>query len=243
MVSDRQSKILNAIVREYISCAQPISSRLLEKKGKFDICPATIRNEMQELTDSGFLCQPHTSAGRVPTDKGYRFFVDNLFEEKLLKEDLILSEYLEKDHLDTIKLIHLVTKALADESPDLILSYLFDKRISWREGWENLLMEPEFKEKQYLIGFTDFIKDFEEKISETEFECLRICIGKENPFSKAKDFSIIFSECSFSDSQKGVLAIMGPKRMDFARNISLINSAVKIFQNYFFYGKRTQEKN
>jgi len=243
MVSDRQSKILNAIVREHISCAQPISSKLLEKKGKFNICPATIRNEMQELTDRGFLCQPHVSAGRVPTDKGYRFFVDNLLKEELLKEDLNLSEYLEEEHLDTIKLIHLVTKALTYTSPDLILSYLFDERISWREGWENLLMEPEFKEREYLIDFTDFVKDFEENILETELECLKICIGKENPFSKAKDFSIIFSEYSFSDSQKGVLAIIGPKRMDFTKNISLINSAIKIFQNYFIYGKRTKEKN
>ena len=238
MVSDRQSKILNAIVREYINCAQPISSKLLEKKGKFDICPATIRNEMQELTDRGFLCQPHTSAGRIPTDRGYRFFVDNLLEEELLKEDLNLNEYFEKEHLDTIKLIHLVTKALAYSSPDLILSYVLNEGISWREGWENLLMEPEFKEKEYLVSFTDFIKDFEEKISETEFEYLRVCIGKENPFSKAEDFSIIFSECLFPDSKKGVLAIIGPKRMDFARNISLINSAVKIFKNYFIYGKR-----
>ena len=87
----RQKEILNSVIEEYINSAQPVSSQLLEKKYDFGICPATIRIEMQKLTDKGFLCQPHTSAGRVPTDKGYRFFVDNLLEkefENFEKEDL-----------------------------------------------------------------------------------------------------------------------------------------------------------
>ena len=66
------------IVKEYIDSAEPVSSQLLEKKYDFDISPATIRIEMQKLTDKGFLLQPHTSAGRIPSDKGYRFYVDNL---------------------------------------------------------------------------------------------------------------------------------------------------------------------
>ncbi len=80
MITERQGEILNRIVKEYITLAEPVSSQLLEKKHKFGLSPATIRNEMQKLTDDGYLLQPHTSAGRVPTDKGYRFFVDKLLE-------------------------------------------------------------------------------------------------------------------------------------------------------------------
>ncbi len=80
MITDRQADILNEIIKEYIKLASPVSSHSLEKKKGLNISSATIRNEMQKLTDEGYLCQPHTSAGRLPTDKGYRFFVDQLFE-------------------------------------------------------------------------------------------------------------------------------------------------------------------
>ena len=77
-ITDRQKGILNTLVEEYISSAEPVSSKELQKKHDFGVSPATIRNEMQRLMDAGFISQPHTSAGRVPTDKGYRFYVDNL---------------------------------------------------------------------------------------------------------------------------------------------------------------------
>ncbi len=75
MLSDRQGKLLEILIREYIDHAGPISSNLLKKKGRLDMSPATIRNELQELMEAGYVAQPHTSAGRVPTEKGYRYFV------------------------------------------------------------------------------------------------------------------------------------------------------------------------
>jgi len=80
-LSARQKNILDIVVRDYIELARPVSSQYLENRYDFGICPATIRNEMQKLTDLGYLSQPHTSAGRVPTDKGYRLFVDSLMEK------------------------------------------------------------------------------------------------------------------------------------------------------------------
>jgi len=78
MVSERQGKILNCIVGEYIGSKTPVSSKVLSSKYGFGIRPSTMRIEFQKLTELGYLAQPHTSAGRVPTDKGYRFYVDNL---------------------------------------------------------------------------------------------------------------------------------------------------------------------
>ena len=78
MLTKRQQKILNAVIKEYVETGEPVSSQLLEKKHDFGIGSAMIRIEMQKLTDKGYLLQPHTSAGRMPTDKSYRFLVDNL---------------------------------------------------------------------------------------------------------------------------------------------------------------------
>lgn len=80
-LTDRQEKILNTLVKEYLDIAEPISSGLLKERCSLDISPATIRNELQELTDLGYITQPHTSAGRVPTNKGYRYFIEVTFDQ------------------------------------------------------------------------------------------------------------------------------------------------------------------
>ena len=81
MITDRQRKILDYLIKEYIEIAEPVSSDLLKKKCGLSISGATIRNELQELTELGYVMQPHTSAGRVPTEKDYKFFVEIIFEE------------------------------------------------------------------------------------------------------------------------------------------------------------------
>jgi len=79
MITDRQQKILNLLIKEYIDTAEPVSSQLLAQKYQLDVSPATIRNDFQVLADEGYIRQPHTSAGRVPTDQGYQYFVEITF--------------------------------------------------------------------------------------------------------------------------------------------------------------------
>ena len=191
MISERQREILDSLVQEYINSAQPVSSQLLEKKHGFKICPATIRNEMQKLTDKGFLCQPHTSAGRIPTDKGYRFFVDKWFEEKLSEPNkpLGIEDWFPKDFSDDFKLIQLLTKNLALASSSLVLSYLFSDEILWKEGWEKVFQEPEFREKKYTFSFIKFLENFEENIEKVEADpAVKNYIGRENTFSRTREF-------------------------------------------------------
>src|SRR4030042_5619490 len=130
-LTERQEKILDVIVREYVDSAQPVSSQLLEKKYDFNISPAIFRIEMQKLTDKGFLLQPHTSAGRIPTDKGYRLFVNNLLEKKSKNTDEIgdgfdglTTSWFEKDIEDSFKFIQSLTRHIAEETRALTLSYL-----------------------------------------------------------------------------------------------------------------------
>ena len=84
MLTERQKQILQAIVDEYIKFAEPIGSRSISKIGDIPYSSATIRNEMADLEETGYLEQPHTSAGRIPTNKGYRYYVDNLINPQEL---------------------------------------------------------------------------------------------------------------------------------------------------------------
>jgi heat-inducible transcriptional repressor len=84
MVEDRKLAVLRAIVEDYVSTQEPVGSRALVERHQLGVSPATVRNDMAALEDEGFITQPHTSAGRVPTDKGYRLFVDRLSQVKPL---------------------------------------------------------------------------------------------------------------------------------------------------------------
>lgn len=81
-LDDRKTKILHAIIRTYLETGEPVGSRTISKYTDLNLSSATIRNEMSDLEELGYIVQPHTSAGRIPSDKGYRFYVDNLMQEK-----------------------------------------------------------------------------------------------------------------------------------------------------------------
>lgn len=81
-LDERKTKILNAIIRNYLDTGEPVGSRTISKYSDLNLSSATIRNEMSDLEELGYILQPHTSAGRIPSDKGYRFYVDNLIAEK-----------------------------------------------------------------------------------------------------------------------------------------------------------------
>ena len=87
-LDERKLKILQAIIGDFISKAEPVGSRTLAKKYDLGISPATIRNEMADLEDLGFLTHPHTSAGRVPSAKAYRFYVNEMMMRRELSQDL-----------------------------------------------------------------------------------------------------------------------------------------------------------
>ncbi|MBQ6808582.1 MAG: heat-inducible transcription repressor HrcA [Firmicutes bacterium] len=86
-MEERKKQVLNAIIKDYIANAEPVGSRAVAKKYDLGVSPATIRNEMSDLTEDGYIEQPHTSAGRIPSAKGYRFYVDNLMERPPLRPE------------------------------------------------------------------------------------------------------------------------------------------------------------
>jgi heat-inducible transcriptional repressor len=233
MITERQKFILDKIIKEYIDSARPVSSKLLEKKYHFGIKPAMIRIEMQKLTDQGFLFQPHISAGRVPTDKGYRFFVDRLLESKVseFEEIFKIEEIFRETKKDILRLASQLTRFLAEESSSFTTLHLLERDLFWKEGWAEILREPEFEEKDLLFDFAEFLENFEKNVRNLKINSkIKIYIGRENPFPKAKDFSIISSKCCFPEVGEGVVSLLGPKRMAYDKNIGLIESLLRILE-------------
>lgn len=111
-LDERKIKILNSIIQTYLITGEPVGSRAISKYTDLNLSSATIRNEMSDLEDLGYIVQPHTSAGRIPSDKGYRFYVDNLMKEKIAEVDEMKDILIEKaDKLD--HLLKHVAKLLA----------------------------------------------------------------------------------------------------------------------------------
>lgn len=225
LLTARQRDILEKAVLEYIDRAEPVSSGWLETRYDMGISPATIRNELSLLEEQGYLEQPHTSAGRVPTDRGYRFFVDEVLNEEML-ENGDEQEELEQHIDNSIEFVQAVARNLAEASLSLTIGYLPKKSFVWKEGWEQVLRAPEFEGREQIESFANFLADVETGFRYFHPEKgLEIYIGKENPFSEEKDFSIMIA--GFSQKQKGLIALVGPKRMAYQKNIELLQSWTK----------------
>ncbi len=98
MITDRQEKLLDFLIKEYISTAEPVSSKALKKVCDLDVCGATIRNDLQALTEEGYIEQPYTSAGRTPTKKAYKYFADKLEAQRQREFDSFIVRQIREAH-------------------------------------------------------------------------------------------------------------------------------------------------
>ena len=124
-LDERKKRILKVVTDDYISSAEPVGSRTIARRYDLGLSPATIRNEMADLEEGGFLEQPHTSAGRVPSERGYRYYVDALMAVRQITDPELKSIYreLENYHQEIESLIHQTSKILVQmtQYPSLIL--------------------------------------------------------------------------------------------------------------------------
>ncbi len=236
-LTERQKNILEIVIRDYIENAAPISSKYIEEEYDLNVSPATIRAELYCLIERGYLYQPYTSSGRVPTDKGYRFFVDILTEKEIKKlENKIIKEVkkMQEEVEGRVRFLHEFTRLLAHTSSNLALSYFPKENVLLKEGWGDVFRDPEFDDAEKVRDFMGMVGDFEKYIdsflSDNETDCIRIYIGSEAPFSKRKDFSVVVSSCRVL-KRRGIFAFMGPKRMAYDRNIQLAESVIKLLEN------------
>lgn len=243
-MTERQEKILNAVISEYVKNGEPVASSFLLGKNKFDISPATMRIEFNALEKQGYLHQPHVSSGCVPTDKAYRLFVNNILTQRKdeIKPTLQkkLQSQVENYDDDFVSFMQKSMRALADMSSSLAISYFEDKDLVLKEGFDEIVKMHEFEQAQILRNFMQTIHNFEGGMDDfcKEADCLDadqdilVYIGKEINYNNASDFSILVSRWeSNKDKKKGAIALIGPKRMEYGKNISLIKSAKKIIES------------
>ena len=212
---------------EYIGLKTPVSSKLLSNKYRFGIKPSTMRIEFQKLTELGYLHQPYTSAGRVPTDKGYRFYVDNLQPKP---EERNLTS-LEKEMEDSFRFFQHLTQRVAELTSSLTLTYFPEEDIVFKEGWDEIFKEPEFSDSAFISRFMETVQNFEKHFEEfTNSEETRVLIGKENQLPAAQDFSAIVSKIHLPQKKQGVVAILGLKRMAYDKNVGIMESLLKLWK-------------
>lgn len=232
LMNARQQKILSAVVEEYTNTAVPVGSAVLIEKYNFKISSATIRNDMVHLEKEGFLYQPHISAGRIPTDKGYKYFVEKIMgnAELPLAEQKRLQAELLKLKAQHNRLSRTTAKLLSSFTGSFAINRL-EKDFS-EFGIRELLDNPEFKEVDEFCKVADALDYIDENIDmilkNVKSGETKIFIGKDNPIKAISNCSMVVSPYKTKKGEKGVLAIIGPKRMQYAKNKSLMEYMKKL---------------
>ncbi len=222
-MDERQSKLLVAIIDQFIQTALPVGSKKLLESGDFTLSSATIRAEMVALEDQGFLEQPHISAGRVPTAKGYRAYVKEFMDpsahEKAARKqfDALREQYFQrKDQERAYEAVALLSQMI----PDIAFATVPHKPGVYYLGLANILRQPEFQTDPALA--TGVVEVLEERLTEllARFEIdekVRYYIGDEHIFPKIQSCSFIVTDYMLRD-RRGVVGILGHMRMDYAYN-------------------------
>jgi transcriptional regulator of heat shock response len=223
MFNDRSFKILEAAIQEFINKGEPVSSKQIAEKYKFGVKDATIRSELNSLTESGFLNQPHTSGGRVPTDKGYQFLANKIMQDFFDSVDNLNHNFnkminiLENDRWTN------VIDQVSENMKLLSAGYKNKGNETYKTGLNELFERLEVRSHD---DFCQIAKDFEmlderlEKLPKifAESDSPKIFIGKKSPITESEHLSVIIDSYDV-DGNRFYLAAIGPKRMDYEKNI------------------------
>ena len=221
-MTERQKQILSAIIEQYAEVAVPVGSSLLAKV--FGVSSATIRAEMAELERLGYIAQPHTSAGRIPTDRGYRFYVNSLvgtessMPEKRAERALTarmqhggVPERTIRNAVDTlVELTH--NLGLATIGNQLYMS-----------GLSNLFGQPEFVHAGQVQQVARLLDNLEPWLREAApHEPLSVYIGSENPIGRSAGVSLIISRFRGPYSDHSYIGVLGPTRQSYRDVMALV---------------------
>lgn len=257
-LTERQKKILWIVVRDYIDSAQPLGSEvILDKYTDLECSSATVRKELSLLEEEGFLTHPHTSAGRIPTDKGYRFYVDNLMRaynltmrEKTLVDQLAKSLNNDMNQMmeETVRTLHSISNyATAMRTNNDFFEEMIgqvQKSISaarreslYLTGLSKLFYEPEFENIENIRRITGLLEE-KDKFSRILDEYsdpgkVNITIGHEMREDELKDYSLVTRDILFKGESIGKIGIIGPTRMQYGRVTKAVNTIAEMLDHFF----------
>ena len=233
-ISERQEKILAQIIEEYAETASPVGSVTMAKL--FDVSPATVRAEMARLEAMGLIAQPHTSAGRVPTDAGYRYYVNHLVENTPTNNNEIL---------ENRSLYALEKRVTSQSRADAAIRGAVDSLVEltgnlglatiggqlYLSGMSRLFTQPEFMDYRKVQAVAKLLDNLEPWLREAApGEPLNIFIGHENPIGKNSEVSLIISKFVSPFSDSSYIGVLGPTRQNYLRVMSLVKYAGKMLE-------------
>ena len=235
---DRKSEVLKAIIKHLINTAEPVGSRTIIVSYKFNVSPATIRNDMASLEKEGMIFQPHTSAGRVPTDRGYRQYIDEMADYdsarkqaiqvlKQVKQNYAAQKAREKI-FDAVELIARATENVSfATTPDNTRTFYL--------GLANVLRQPEFLfdsvRASQVIEVLEKNDNFVMLLKGLNIgEKPKIFVGKENILEQIQSCSLIVAQYNV-EGFKGYLGILGPTRMNYPFNLAIVEEIIKLLEH------------
>ena len=223
-MTERQKQLLSSIIEQYAEVASPVGSSLLAKV--FGVSSATIRAEMAELERLGFIHQPHTSAGRVPTDKGYRFYVNNLTEvEKELPERRERALAARVQHAgQPERMIRNAVDTLVELTHNLGMATIGNQL--YMSGLSNLFGQPEFMNGGQVQQVASLLDNLEPWLREAApNEPLSVYIGQENPIGRTAGATLIISRFRSPFSDRSYIGTLGPTRQSYRDVMGLVRRA------------------
>lgn len=224
-MTERQLQILSSIIEQYAEVASPVGSSLLAKV--FNVSSATIRAEMAELERLGYITQPHTSAGRIPTDKGYRLYVNNLGQEKetmpAVRAERALTARVSSGGMPE-RTIRNAVDTLVELTHNLGLATIGNQL--YMSGLSNLFGQPEFMQRGQVQQVAQLLDNLEPWLREAApNEPLSVYIGRENPIGRTAGCSLIISKFHSSYSDQSYIGVLGPTRQSYRDVMMLVRHA------------------
>ena len=218
-LTDRQNKILKAIIDEYVATAEPVGSETLDKKYTLGVSPATLRNEMMSLTKAGYLLQTHTSAGRIPTPSAMRYYIQNLMKTKdmSVSEEVAVKEKLGESKKEFQKMLSDATKELAKRTKSLAVA-ADNEDNTYYSGVSNILNAPEFYDidlTRSLLEMLDQVDNMHKLFAHgANVNEIQILMGEELGQRMFAPCGMIYTR--FGNSKiGGTIGILGPYRFNY----------------------------
>ncbi|MBI2011378.1 hypothetical protein HYS91_01285 [Candidatus Daviesbacteria bacterium] len=219
-LNDRQKDLLKAIVEFYVKSGEPVGSENVDKEFNLGVSPATIRHEMVRLTQDGYLKQPHTSAGRIPTSMGYRVYIAELMKEKELpvSAEVSLKENLWQSRHEENRLLKAAVRSLANRCSILALAVNEDGEIFYA-GAANILDWPEFSDidvTRFVLSLFDEFPTLNQILGKAMgADPIHILFGEDMEYEYLRPTSFVFCKFEGRGERDGVLGVIGPARLNF----------------------------
>ena len=226
-LASRQQELLRAIIEEYIETAEPVGSETIVRKYNLGVSPATIRNEMVELTDLGFLKKPYASAGRIPSPPALKFYIQTLMKEHELpvKDEVSIKESLWDNRFEFDKLLKEASKQLSEKTGTLAIANT-EGGDTYYYGAASILDMPEFIDIDLTKSILSLLDDstllseiFSRVIGDSD---VHILIGDDLEIENLLPCSFVFSNFGAGRRFAGTVGVIGPARMHYPRVVPTV---------------------